>query len=768
MSSAHAAGGIRTSGFSHRTSFSAASHHNAALSNTTLGAFSNRAHSHARKHVRGSMRPHSASTTVRSSRKRRSIVATLNQQDSMEHQQQNNFQQFSALHNGNKRRNSLRDEIYRNRMTSDQLAQVPHAPSTTSNGINGQSVLIHRQRDHDARAAAAASNNFFRETIPTDTTKDDGMNSDDTQAPLAKPPRFQRPVTAPEHINRRRGKMGYDHPKGSRDGFTSDLGNTTSIARDTRRDIVESSVSNDGSHHNSDRSSVNNSKENQRTNAHNQVPVALSESSETSSVQLKPIRASPGPTTIMESKLRRGVSARSGLGKRSRPTIPTTQHLKDSDSLSSCSTIPLHDTAGKKDVSRISAGKTPSADVLKQNYAPSASSSHSGSSSSLQYKRRSAVSRGIGKCLNDFIMLDEIGSGGCGTVYKVKSKINHEIYVAKKVNVRHMTHKQLKETLSEVYLMKEIHHEHIVQFYTSFVENQNLYILMEYAESGDLHQYYRQQKLRRKYIKESFLWRVMYQICLALQYLHKHKHVIHRDVKALNVFLNSNLQVKLGDLGMSRQVKEEQMLQTNVGTPAFLSPEQIRRKPYDFKVDVWGLGCIMYSLAALRPPFRGDNILELSRSIVQDEVTSIPKHYSLRLRSLIVSMLAKNAYSRPSIQEIITSIPEHIREASSSRSINSSSIADHDNFFTNGGSSTEGVGGSIATVLGTNHESGDRTSRPQTPGGCSLSESSSHSKSRNHPLSHIQVKQPSTVKRVALSKKNKALRSHRKRQQWVS
>lgn len=298
----------------------------------------------------------------------------------------------------------------------------------------------------------------------------------------------------------------------------------------------------------------------------------------------------------------------------------------------------------------------------KASSSQSQSTESSGNSYQSSRSKSFLQSKNIGNNLSDFSIIEEIGSGGCGTVYKVKSNIDQNIYVAKKINVRHLTQKQLKETLSEVYIMKDIQHDHIIKFYSSFVENQSLYIIMEHAESGDLHQYYRQQRQKKRFIKESFLWKVMLQTCLALQYLHSIKHIIHRDVKPLNLFLSGSLQIKLGDLGMSRIVDEEEMLQTNVGTPAFLSPEQIKRRPYDFKVDVWGLGCVMYSLAALKPPFKGDNILELSRSIVQDEATPIPKHYTPKLRSLILSMLSKSAFSRPSISEILSSIPEHIRQ----------------------------------------------------------------------------------------------------------
>mmetsp|Transcript_10334 Transcript_10334/g.15108 ORF Transcript_10334/g.15108 Transcript_10334/m.15108 type:complete len:494 (-) Transcript_10334:7-1488(-) len=266
-----------------------------------------------------------------------------------------------------------------------------------------------------------------------------------------------------------------------------------------------------------------------------------------------------------------------------------------------------------------------------------------------------------GTSLRDFKFLEEIGQGGFSTVFKVRSLRDSHIYCAKKIAVRHLSSKELSQTLSEVYLMREMMHPHIIHMYSAFVEHSYLYIIMEYAESGDLHSLYLKQKAKKRFISEKTLWRFASQLCQALVYLHHTKNVMHRDVKTLNVFLTKRLSCKLGDLGMSRALKaNQQFLQTNVGTPAYLSPEQIRGLPYDRKIDMWGLGVLLFTLASLRPPFQADNIMAMSRCIVHDPLPPLPKHYSSSFRSFVSVLLSKNPRRRPSARSCLSSIPSSI------------------------------------------------------------------------------------------------------------
>lgn len=108
------------------------------------------------------------------------------------------------------------------------------------------------------------------------------------------------------------------------------------------------------------------------------------------------------------------------------------------------------------------------------------------------------------------------------------------------------------------------------------------------------------------------------QIILALYECHRRKEgkVLHRDIKPANIFFDGSNNIKLGDFGLSRILgKESQYADTHVGTPYYMSPEQINECKYNEKSDIWSLGCLIYECAALEPPFTATNHLSLAMKI---------------------------------------------------------------------------------------------------------------------------------------------------------
>ena len=105
--------------------------------------------------------------------------------------------------------------------------------------------------------------------------------------------------------------------------------------------------------------------------------------------------------------------------------------------------------------------------------------------------------------------------------------------------------------------------------------------------------------------------------------------ILHRDLKPGNVFLDSNRNVKLGDFGLSRVLGSESVFaMTHVGTPYYMSPEQIDGKPYNDKSDIWSAGCVLYELAALRAPFESTNLYDLNKKIKSGYIKDLPSQYS--------------------------------------------------------------------------------------------------------------------------------------------
>ena len=273
----------------------------------------------------------------------------------------------------------------------------------------------------------------------------------------------------------------------------------------------------------------------------------------------------------------------------------------------------------------------------------------------------------VGTKLSDFKILKELGKGSYGTVYTVLSYQNDNIYVMKKMELNHLKEKQQRECYREVSILRKVNHPNIIKYYSSFLEKENLYIIMEYAESGDLYSLIKHYKRHLKNFEEFDIWRIASEILNGLNYLHSH-NIIHRDIKCLNLFLTKDKHVKIGDLGVSTIVSNMNALHcTRVGTPLYLSPELIKQIPYDYKVDIWSFGCSLYHLCMLEPPFSGDNLITLGNNIVKEKPKPIPSLYSNNLILFIDKMLSKRPDRRPSAKEALNMIPldiiEKIKEA---------------------------------------------------------------------------------------------------------
>ena len=151
---------------------------------------------------------------------------------------------------------------------------------------------------------------------------------------------------------------------------------------------------------------------------------------------------------------------------------------------------------------------------------------------------------------------------------------------------------------------------------------------------------------------------------MALKTCHNHKEgkILHRDIKPSNVFLDGENNAKLGDFGLSRMLSEENnFAYSRVGTPYYMSPEQIEDMRYNEKSDIWSLGCFLYELATFTPPFNATNQLSLALKIKSGNVANIPNIYSQELSSVIMCLMRVNPENRPNAEEITNYPPVVIR-----------------------------------------------------------------------------------------------------------
>ncbi|NXV01497.1 NEK5 kinase, partial [Cettia cetti] len=257
--------------------------------------------------------------------------------------------------------------------------------------------------------------------------------------------------------------------------------------------------------------------------------------------------------------------------------------------------------------------------------------------------------------MDKYEIIKQIGEGSFGKIFLAKGKMDNEPCVIKEIDLTKMPVKEKEASEKEVSLLAKMKHANIVTFYASLQENNKLYIVMEYCDGGDLMKRINMQHGVLFDEDQILSWFV--QISLGLKHIHD-KKILHRDVKAQNVFLSNNGKVaKLGDFGIARQLSSTtELAHTCVGTPYYLSPEICENRPYNNKTDIWSLGCVLYELCALKHPvstFQGNSLHELVLKICRGRFQPVSPNYSYDLRILISQLFKISPRDRPSINSIL-------------------------------------------------------------------------------------------------------------------
>lgn len=249
-----------------------------------------------------------------------------------------------------------------------------------------------------------------------------------------------------------------------------------------------------------------------------------------------------------------------------------------------------------------------------------------------------------------------LGEGAYGSAYLVRQREKgkkHVLHVAKEIRTAHLSEKQKEGVLAEAQVLKMMKHSNIIAYHDSFFDGPKMYIIMEYADGGDLAAKIKDRKTDNHRFEEKEIMFIFVQVALALLHIHS-RRVLHRDLKPLNIFLTKQGVVKLGDFGIARLMDSSiAEAQTTIGTPFYLSPEMCNSEGYGLKSDLWSLGVVTYELTVLKVPFAGTSLPAVAMQIMGAEPSPLPEEYSADLKWIIFRFLEKDPEKRPRLDHVL-------------------------------------------------------------------------------------------------------------------
>ncbi|OHC72644.1 MAG: hypothetical protein A3H93_03975 [Rhodocyclales bacterium RIFCSPLOWO2_02_FULL_63_24] len=242
-----------------------------------------------------------------------------------------------------------------------------------------------------------------------------------------------------------------------------------------------------------------------------------------------------------------------------------------------------------------------------------------------------------------------LGSGATSTVYLAYDAFTEREVAIKLINSATLSDPETGPTFrkllaNEASLAGRIVHPHIVGIYDASLSRDKNYIVMEYVQGETLEKYAQPESL----LPVEKVVEIVFKAALALEFASRHG-VIHRDIKPANIMLCGDGNIKIADFGAAVSTKSEETQVVGVGSPAYMSPEQIRQDSLTPQTDIYSLGVVMYRLLTGRMPFEAESNYALSHKILNEEAASIRSlrpGLPLRLEKIVATAMRKERTQR--------------------------------------------------------------------------------------------------------------------------
>ncbi|KAH7297998.1 hypothetical protein KP509_25G022500 [Ceratopteris richardii] len=240
------------------------------------------------------------------------------------------------------------------------------------------------------------------------------------------------------------------------------------------------------------------------------------------------------------------------------------------------------------------------------------------------------------RSLEDYEIVERIGSGAFAVVWKATHKSNGALFAVKQFFTDRLNPQLRRRIHTEIDVLSRFTHPNIVRLFDVLEDEFSICLVLEYCAGGDLATYIKEKGR----VREATARRFMQHLGAGLQMLHS-ANLIHRDLKPQNLLLSSrdkDVVLKISDFGLARELEPGDYAVTVCGSPLYMAPEVLQFQKYDNKADLWSMGAILFQLVTGDTPYHGDNHFQVLQSIKKYQVLQFPKSIVTGLNPCFVDL----------------------------------------------------------------------------------------------------------------------------------